>query len=315
MGKSEVFLGVGYGPSKIRLGLLERDGRIQQETVLELKNCSTSGVIPYLTEVIGNFLQEQGGIRPTAIGIGLPGYINPEKGIWMHCLSMGVRSPIALVPALREEFGVPVYIDNDLNAATLAENYFGIGRICRDFLFAAVDEGVAMGIVADGRLIRGVANCAGELGHVMAESGGELCACNSHGCLENIVSSSGLVTQAKRQAAAYPNSPLCTLQEITTDDIFRCAQAGDELSLRLAHRAVCALGIGLVNSINLLNPEHIVVSGSVCRNAWFVDQVRRHVYANGFVSSVATLKELSHSNINPKHIEILGAASLCFVPM
>ena len=307
----DIYLGVVYEPTEIQMGLVTRCGKIEAPLRVKIADRTQRNTVPKLIRSIQEYLSDKA--MPRAIGIGLPGYVNPEKGQWMHCLRMGIRQPIALAASLEQAFSVPVRMDNDLNAATLAENYYGIGRISRDFLFVLADEAVAMGIVADGRLLRGVANCVGELGHLMVDPDGELCACNARGCLEPIVASDRIVAEAAKNLIDYPQSALAKAGALTPDLIFAAAESGDELALKIAQRVVRALGIGLVNAVNLLNPEHIVLTGWVCRNAWLLEQVKKYVYAHGFVSSVATLKDISPSALQGDFAYVLGAASLCSI--
>jgi len=293
------------------MGLVKRCGEIEDAIRLEIKNRTPQNTASKLMQEIENYLR--GKRAPAAIGIGLPGYVSPDKGLWMHCMSMGIRQPIALVSSLEQVFSIPICIDNDLNVATLAENFYGIGRISRDFLLVQADEGVALGIVADGRLLRGAANCAGEIGHLTVETDGTLCECNSRGCLEPIIAFDRIVEETEKRLGDYPQSDLHQEVALTPAQVFEAAHDGDELALRIARRAVKALGIGLVDCVNLLNPEHIVLTGRVGGNAWFLDQVKKYVYANGFVSSVATLKDITSSFLRKDFSEVLGAASLCYV--
>ena len=308
---SEWYLGVVYGMNCIHLGLAQRGGKVKDTIHVEIRNRTQQNTAQKLLETIEAYIRDKG--TPAAVGIGLPGYVNPQKGLWMHCMLMGIRQPIVITSVLTEALSIPVYIDNDLNAATLAENYFGIGRISKEFLFVQADEGVALGIVTEGRLLRGIANCAGEIGHLTVETDGDLCECNSRGCLEPIVSFNSIAEEVAKHIGDYPDSDLQGESVLTPDKIFMAAQNGDDLALRIAYRAVKALGIGLVGCVNLLNPEHIVLTGRVGKNTWFLEQVKKYVYANGFVSSVATLKDISSSVLIDDFPEVLGAASLCYV--
>ncbi len=306
-------LGVSYEPTFIRMGLVSLNGRIQDAVQVEVKNRTPHNTVALLVEAMSGYLN--GRKAPAAIGIGLPGYVNQERGLWMHCLRMGIHTPIAIAAAVERAFSMPVCIDNDLNAATLAENRYGIGRMCRDFLYVLADNAVAMGIVSDGRLVRGVANCAGELGHVSADQDGELCECNARGCLENIVARERIVAEAERQLASGQQSALSGAHPLTPEQIFDAAQGGDEVAFRVASRAAKALGIGLVSCVNLLNPEQIVLTGRTSKNPWFAAQVKKFVYANGFVSALATLRDISPSVLKEDYTEVLGAASLCPAPL
>ena len=146
---------------------------------------------------------------------------------------------------------------------------------------------------------------------MMAEPDGELCECNSRGCLESIVSQDRIVEEVFKRLEDYPKSLLNNGQEISISRIFAAAQECDELALRVSQRAVRTLGAGLVNCVNLLNPEHIVLTGWVCENSWFSDQVKKYVYTYGFESVVATLKDISPSALKGETAYVLGAASLC----
>lgn len=311
--KTKMYLGVRYGPNHIRLGFVDRDGQIFNAKKIKVHNKTIKMVVPNLTQVLQEYLKECN-MLPAAIGIGLPGYINCESGMWMHCLSMGVRTPLPIVAHLEEVFSVPVYIDNDLNAITLAENFFGIGQFCKEFLYVHAGDGVALGIVSNGRLIRGGANCAGEIGLMLVETDAAKLKSKSGGCLEGILSMDEIKSQIDSLQILYPNSALKAFdKELTHDDIFQVASDGDELALRVVSRVIKALGIGLVNSVNLLNPEHIVLEGYICHSTWFINQVKKYVYENGFISAIATLKDISGSTISSDFAPVLGAACLCFM--
>jgi glucokinase len=306
-------LGVSFQPASIRMGLVPPSGAMRDTVETAVTNRTPHNTVSLLIEAVRGYLRDKE--KPAAIGIGLPGYVNLEKGLWMHCLRMGIHTPIAVAAAVEQAFSLPVRIDNDLNAATLAENRYGMGRMSRDFLYVLVDDAVAMGIVSGGRLVRGVANCAGELGHVSTDPDGARCECNARGCLEGIVARERIVTETARQLADWPQSALAGLSPLTVERIFDAAQQGDELACLVAGRAVKSLGLGLVSSVNLLNPEQIVLTGRTSQHPWFTAQVKKFVYANGFVSSLATLRDISPSALNEEYTGVLGAACLCPAPL
>lgn len=315
MDQSARYLGVNCSRTGIQMGVAGRDGVLRDTASYPLTARRGSGVAHCLREAVADYWKGCPSPRPDAVGIGLPGYINPDEGVWMRSLDMGVDNALPVAAPLREQLGAPVYIDNDINAAALAELHFGVGRMCGNFLYLGLGEGVAMGIVSDGRLIRGVANCAGEVGHMAVETEGRLCACGYRGCLEGIASTDSLLHEVRRLLPLYPASPLAALMErkcLSTEALFQYAEAGDELAGKIGARAVKAIGVGVVNSLNLLNPGYIILSGPLSKSDWLVEQVKRFVYTNGFVSSIGTLKDLSRSILDPEHIDVLGAASLCF---
>ena len=239
--KSDMYLGVWHGVNYISLGFVDRSGKISNAKKIKAQNKTAKAIVPNLAKSIQEYIEESNE-QPTAIGIGLPGYINCESGTWMRCQNMGIRAPLTIVKDLSEVISAPIYIDNDLNAITLAENYFGIGRFCKEFIYVYAGDGVALGIVSGGRLIRGGANCAGEIGHMYVETGASLYKNKSHGRLEKILSMDEMRTQIDLLQALYPTSILNSLnRDLTHNDIFQAAKDGDELALQIANRAIKAM--------------------------------------------------------------------------
>lgn len=308
------FLGVNCSRTRVRIGIAKRDGVLRDMADYSLSSCTGAAVASRLREAVADYCQKRGRLDIEAVGIGLPGYINPSEGVWMRSLDLGVDAAVPVAAPLRHQLGVPVYIDNDINAAALAELYFGMGRICGDFLYLGLGDGVAMGIVVNGRLIRGIANCAGEIGHMSVETGGRRCACGYQGCLEGIASVDALLREARLLLPLYPASPLAELEQagsLTAEELLLWAERGEELARKVGMRVVRAVGTGVVNSMNLLNPGYIILSGPLSKSDWLVGQVKRYVYANGFVSSIGTLRDISRSVLDPEYIDVLGATCLC----
>lgn len=314
MGGNGTYLGVNCSRTGFKIGIATESGTLRDLACYPLTACRGGAVVHDLIEAVTDYCARHPKEKLRAAGIGLPGYINPEEGAWMRSLDLGVNTVLPVAALVRERIGVPVWIDNDINAAALAELYFGVGRICGDFLYLGLGEGVAMGIVAGGRLIRGVANCAGEIGHMSVETSGKQCECGYRGCLEGIASVNALLQEAEQLLPLYPNSPLAELyarKQLTAEQILDYAGAGDELAWKVGARAAQAIGTGVVNSMNLLNPGYIILSGPLSKSDWLIEYVKRFVYTNGFVSSIGTLKDLTRSILEPEYIDVLGAACLC----
>ncbi len=314
MQENQYFLGVNCSRTGIRIGVAKRDGILKDMVDYPLKSHTGGAVFHCLREAIISYCQQRREKDIKAVGIGLPGYINPSEGTWMRSLDLGVDTALPVAGHLKSQLGLPVYIDNDINAATLAELYFGMGRICDNFLYLGLGEGVAMGIVADGHLIRGIANCAGEIGHMSVETGGRRCECGYRGCLEGIASVSAILQETQRLLPLYPASPLAELEKenrLTAEQILHYAAEGEALAWKVGNRVVQAIGTGVVNSMNLLNPGYIILSGPLSKSDWLVEQVKQFVYTNGFVSSIGTLRDMSRSVLEAEYIDVLGAACLC----
>lgn len=310
----QIVLGVDFGATKIQVGAMTCTGKILSAKKFPTCRNSQEESVTSLQNAISSFLKEWDGQRPDAIGVGLVGDIDWVNGIWVYSMNAKISEPVPIAAMLEKQFSLPVFVDNDVNCAAIAENCFGVGRVSKHFVLINVGTGIACGIVDEGRLVRGVSNSAGELGHNCVESDGSLCSCGYFGCLENIVGGAALIRSAVEMLPDDPESALNALYEegrLHSNTIFEAAQAGDRLAIAIAHRATKALGIGVVNLANLLNPEYIVFAGSVMRNEWFLEQVRKFVYDNTMVTTLNRIKGITTSFTNVGDVGTYGAGCLC----
>jgi glucokinase len=170
---------------------------------------------------------------------------------------------------MSERLGMAAFVDNDANLALLAEHGHGAARGAADALMLTLGTGIGGGVVIDGRLYRGSRGAAGELGHMVVWADGPDCGpgCPSHGCLEALASGSALVREARRAAAADPESGLGRVLagggEIDGPLVTELAGAGDPGATAVLSGLGRWLGIGLVSLTNIFNPEVIVVGGGV----------------------------------------------------
>lgn len=313
----KIVLGVDFGATKIQVGAITCAGEFLSAKKFPTNRNSQEESVASLQNAISSFLKEWDGPTPAAIGVGLVGDIDWINGIWVHSMNAKISDPVPIVEILEQKFSLPVFIDNDVNCAAIAENYFGVGRVSKNFILINVGTGIACGIVDEGRLIRGISNSAGEMGHCCVETDGELCSCGYFGCLENIVGGGALIRSAEKMLPRYPESALNALHsngELHSNSIFEAAQAGDQLAAAIAKRATKALGIAVVNLVNLLNPEYIVFAGSVMRNEWFLEQIRKFVYDNTMVVVLNHIKGITTSFTNVGDVGTHGAACLCISP-
>ncbi len=199
---------------------------------------------------------EKGG-KPAAgllgIGVGLPGVIDPDRGVVEN-------SPIAelngmnVAELLAGRVRVPVHVDNDVNTLTVAEHLFGAGRGARHLAVLSVGRGIGMGLVLNGALYRGRAGGAGEIGHVTVQPNGERCWCGRRGCLETIATEPALVEAVRRR----------TGMKLRPAELATAAE-GDERVAHVLEASGRAVGLVVRNTIRLLDPERIVVSGEGVR--------------------------------------------------
>jgi glucokinase len=160
---------------------------------------------------------------------------------------------VPLAAILKKAFKVPVYLENDANAAAVGELKFGAAEGAKNFLYVTVSTGIGGGIVIDGKVYGGSNGSAGEIGHTIIDPTGEVCGCGRKGCFEIMASGRALVRYGKEFLG----------KELTPIEIEDLARQGNRQALKAIDRLVYYLAIGLGNQINTLSPELIVVGGGL----------------------------------------------------
>lgn len=208
------------------------------------------------------------------IGMGLPGVIDANKGLCVQSPILGWRNvPIAALIA--DRVGVPVWVDNDVNAFAAAERLFGHGKRARSFVTVTVGRGIGAGLVLDGRIYRGRQGGAGELGHTVVEPGGRPCECGNRGCLEAYASEPSLLA---RFAEQHPHAAPADLP-----GLLALLSAEHPTAQALVADAGRRVGYALANLVNVLNPELIVLGGEGVRlGDAFVHPLRHALQESAF---------------------------------
>ena len=267
-------------------------------------NAGADGLAKGLVRTAEAALQAAGLDRsaPAAIGIGAPGPIDAQRGTLEGSPNLGVAD-FPIRDCLKDAFGVPVVLENDVSAGTYGEHRFGAARGRRHVLGVFPGTGIGGGLVLDGRLYRGARGNAGELGHMIVQLDGPLCGCGQYGCLEALASRSAIARDLIAQAA-IGKAPAVTakagtdVRSVRSKMIARVLAAGEQPGVELLERAAERLGIGIANCVNLLNPEMVVLGGGLVEKVgdWLIeraaDSMRRHALpslAEGVEVVAATL--------------------------
>lgn len=309
-------VGIDVGGTKILLGYVGRNGEIYRSQRYPMDRGTQASVLASIDQAVASFLQcAWDGPAPLAIGIGVVGQTDPASGLWLQAINLPIHTPVPLAKRLYVRYGLPVAVDNDVHAATLAEMRLGVGLDVNDFVYINVGTGLSAGIVCNGQLVRGRANYAGELGHMVVEPDGELCSCGRRGCLEPIASGGGLIAQVQRRLADYPESllhPAVRAGALTSKAIFEAADAGDALASAVAERALRGLNVALVNLVNLLNPEVIVLGGGVFSDRWLLPRLRTYIAYNALPAAYRACRGVVLSELEVDQVGLLGAATLAW---
>ena len=260
-------VGIDVGGTNIKLGLVNRSGKIIVRAFLETKKYhrQKSQLINALVREIQLLVQSKNLIKKNiaGIGIGLPGIIDPQKGIVGFLPNVPGWRNVPLRRILQSKLGIPVFIDNDVNLVTLAEWKFGAGQGVGNLICLTLGTGVGSGLILDNSLYRGEGFAAGELGHLPLNEQGPRCPCGGWGCFERYVGNGDLMKKAAKKFRQ---------KNITLPDVYRLASRGNQDALRFWREAGEHVGNALVSVVNLLNPRLIIIGGGVSNNFRFMEK-------------------------------------------
>lgn len=251
--RSRSVLGVKLAPDRITAAVADLQAELCTTCTVPLPDADDpSAVLAQLTAVIRQAMDQAPDDMGPAIGLGLvmPGVINCETGSSTNPYHASWQTaPFRIW--LEEALGLPVLVDNDANAAALAEASGGAGRGFRNLLCVTLGAGVGAGLVTDGRLQRGYRSAAGEIGHTVVDPDGPPCQCGNRGCLESLVSDAAL----QRQAG------------MTREELVKAARAGDAGARTLLAETGRRIGRVLAGAVNLVSPDTVVIGGEALFDA------------------------------------------------
>jgi N-acetylglucosamine repressor len=202
--------------------------------------------------------------RLMGIGVGVNGTVDADAGISCVAPHFGWRN-VPIAAPLAKHFGIPVSLENDARALTIAEQWFGAGREVDHFVTVVIGYGIGAGVVTNGQLYRGSSSGAGEFGHMVLQQDGPVCSCGKRGCLEALAGIPAILRDIEAALVAGEPSLLPQGEAPTFEAIAEAAEKGDELALRVLQAAGRWLGYGMVCLVNVLNPELIVLNGEALR--------------------------------------------------
>jgi glucokinase len=196
-----------------------------------------------------------------AVGIGSPGPVDAGRGIVVHSPNLGWRD-VPLAAFVAERVDARVALDDDANVGALGEAMLGAGRGADPVAYLTVSTGIGAGIVIGDRVLRGAHGTAGEVGHLVVDPAGPRCGCGRRGCVEAFAGGRGLERRARAELRGRAR-PDGTPVPWRAADVFRAARAGDVDAARLVADGEAALARGLAALITAVDPERIVVGGSL----------------------------------------------------
>ncbi|WP_141553138.1 ROK family glucokinase [Bacillus cereus] len=266
------YVGVDIGGTTIKLAFIDTMGNIMNKWEIPT-NIHDNGlhIVPDIWNSILNKLSELHEEKELLLGIGVgaPGFINMDTGFIYQAINIGWYN-YPLREELEKISGIPVKVDNDANLAGAGELWTGSAKGMNDVLFVTLGTGVGGGIIIDGKIVHGKLGMGGEIGHITADYDEKFkCNCGKKGCLETLVSATGIVRLTMEKLEKYPKSVLHDTisgnQSLTTKTIFDAYKIQDALAVDVVYDVSKYLGIAIANLANTLNPECIVIGGGVSK--------------------------------------------------
>ncbi len=262
-------LGVDIGGTKVAVGIVDRDGRIlAQGRKPMIANGTPEAALEAVTGAIDSMLSAQGGVH--SIGICAPGPLDPKTGVIFNPPNLPCWRNFPLAEKITAKYRVPVKVDNDANAAALAETRWGAARGFRYVFYSTIGTGIGTGIVFDGAIYHGKTGSAGEGGHVSIDYRGPLCRCGKRGCIEILAAGTAIGARARTRLAAEASRHSVILDlakgeagAVTSELVGKAYTAGDALAREILLETVNVLTPWLGNIVDLLDPDVLVMGGGV----------------------------------------------------
>lgn len=252
---------IDIGGSKIAWGLSDHEGNLTHKGRQVWDKYDKEYVVSTIADIVQMLCREaeKEGCRAEAIGITIPGFADPAKGIWVSAEFMGLyQIPIAQI--LGERFHMPVYIENDTNACCLAEKLFGACKETENFLYMTVSNGVGGAFFLDGKLYYGGHGMAGEYGMCIVKEGGRALENRAYaGCLEMYASGRGI----RRNYADLGGTPMENGEYPDGRVLAKYARKGDSLAKKVFELEGYYLGKVIASACNLLDPEKVIIGGGL----------------------------------------------------
>ncbi len=262
-------LGVDIGGTKVAVGLVNHNGEIlaQGRQPMIANSTAEAGLAAVVAAIDSLKSRASGGIH--SIGICAPGPLDPKTGVVLNPPNVPCWRNFPLADRILEHYHVPVKIDNDANAAALAETRWGAARGFNHVFYATIGTGIGTGIVLNGQIYHGNTGSAGEGGHVTIDYRGPVCPCGKRGCIEVLAAGPAIGTRARTKLAnTDSHSTVLDLaggnaNAVTSELVGRAFAAGDPLAAEILRETVDPLIPWLGNIVDILDPDVIVMGGGV----------------------------------------------------
>jgi len=267
-------LAVDLGGTQIRAALVTSDRTVHcRRAIPTVDEEGVEAVIGRIIEVaaaVRSDAASEGLPAPVGVGLSSPRPLDPWRGVVLLAPNLAGWRNITLAPPVAEAVGLPAFLERDTNVAVMAEWRYGAAAGTRSAIYITVSTGIGGGVIIDGRPLIGPDGTAGEVGHMALELDGPRCGCGGIGHVEAIASGTALAREARALLSRSTDSPLGRLAasggDVDAALVARAAELGDTACVALLERAWTAVGALCASLVNLLDPEVIVIGGSIAKH-------------------------------------------------
>lgn len=313
-------IGVNISKKNIRASIIDFAMNIICKKTISIKHIDeVDDFNNIVLNCINDILNEVKNIDRTkilGIGIGVPGSVDYNKGTIIAFASKPNIVNVELKDYIEQRLNLKVFIDNNAKTRALGEYWYGYGIGYRNIIFVVCSEGIGSGIIADGNILRGKNNETGEFGHMSIDIAGRRCSCGKYGCVEAYC---GLESMENITKVALKQGRKSVLIELSKGDIENIdyklicqgAREGDLLCRERLEETACFLGTGLSNTIGIVNPEIVIVSGELFdESEYFYELVKE--YTKNRLSNILTQDVVFFNRKVKDSLYEIGAATLVY---
>ena len=248
------------------------------------------------------------------VGVSVPGMVDPGKGRVVHAPTLSWRD-VNLRDPLSVALGIPVHIENSGKACALAQLWATRSDVVAsgNSVFVSVSDGVGVGVVVNGEVLRGRHNTAGEFGHVPLSIDGPRCSCGATGCWEAYVSNLATLSRYFGQDLSEPKPRDAESATFSVEDLIARARAGDAKAIAAINSTARYLGLGLASLVNALDPARIYIGGEIT-TAWsLIEPIVRSALRERTLTEFGGATEI-HVVPAEDHPRLRGAVALVAAP-
>lgn len=286
--KAGVVLGIKLMDGVIDGAIVDLGGTVLDHQVITIPrhldpNSYISEITAFFKEIEKTHLQNSPEVPILGIGLGISGRIDSKNGILIESSVLEWKE-LPLKQLLEEQLNLPVFLENDVNSLAIGERFFGNGKDYENFLCLTVGEGIGLGIIYEGDLLAGDHKSAGEIGHmkVSLDPDAPVCACGRTGCLEAYAADKAIISYYESSAGST-----CTIEELV-----RLADSGDLQAQEAFRKAGNYLGLALSTTVNLFDPQAVIIGGERVDAAVHFLGTMKSVYAENAVYNLGDEVEL-----------------------